>query len=103
MSKLGPGSLLLGSDKGALPYGSERPRHEVRISERWIGTELVTRGVWAEAMDEECESEENEPVENKSWEQIAHILRDFESIKQFALVTRVGEEKALKLLAIFNV
>ena len=75
MAKLGPGSLLLGSDKGALPYGSERPRHEVKISERWISTELVTRGIWAEAMGEECEGEENEPVEHKSWGEIEDFVK----------------------------
>ena len=40
--------------------------------------------------------------ENKSCEQIAHILRKFKSAKQLALVTRVGAEKALKLLEIFE-
>ena len=40
--------------------------------------------------------------ENKSCEQISHILRKFKAAKQLALVTRVGVEKASKLLEIFD-
>ena len=40
--------------------------------------------------------------ENKSCEQISPILRKFKAAKQLALVTRVGVEKAAKLLEIFE-
>ena len=40
--------------------------------------------------------------ENKSCEQISHILMKFKAAKQLALVTRVGVEKASKLLEIFD-
>ena len=68
------GSIILGSDKGALPYGSERPRHEVRLTERWVATELVDRKVWALAMGEEEPSEPDSPVDGKSWQEIEDFL-----------------------------
>jgi len=40
--------------------------------------------------------------ENKSCEQISNILRKFEAASQLAFVTRVSQEKALKLLEIFK-
>ena len=43
-----------------------------------------------------------ETVENKSCEQIAEILRKFKAANQLALVTRVEEGKASKLLAVFE-
>ena len=70
LSKLYAGSVLVGSDKGSLPYGSERPRHEVQISDRWITTGLVNRGAWASAMGEEFSDNDDFPVEGKSWEEI---------------------------------
>ena len=40
--------------------------------------------------------------ENKSCEQIIHILKQLNAAKQLALVTRVDEGKALKLLDVFE-
>ncbi|HIA90310.1 MAG TPA: hypothetical protein EYN46_05445 [Candidatus Poseidoniales archaeon] len=74
--RLGTGSILLGSDKGALPYGSERPRHEVRLAERWIATEMLSRKIWALAVGEDEPTEPDSPVEGKSWEEIEDFLTE---------------------------
>ena len=74
LTRLGAGSILLGSDKGSLPYGTERPRHEVRLGERWVTTEMVDRKVWALAMGEEEPAESDSPVDGKSWKEIEDFL-----------------------------
>ena len=74
MSRLAAGSIILGMDKGALPYSSERPRHEVRMAERWISTALVSKSYWAEAMGEDQNYDINSPVDGKSWSEIEDFL-----------------------------
>ncbi len=45
-------NILIGSDKGSLPYSSERPRHEVRLSKRWIMQSHVSAKLWQKVMQE---------------------------------------------------
>jgi hypothetical protein len=82
--RLGTGSILLGSDKGALPYGSERPRHEVRLPKRWVTTQMVSRKIWALAMGEDEPTEPDSPVEGKSWDEIEEFLAKVNSAATLA-------------------
>ena len=84
LTRLGAGSILLGSDKGALPYGSERPRHEVRLPERWVTTQMVSRKIWALAMGEDEPTEPDSPVEGKSWDEIEEFLAKVNSAAALA-------------------
>ncbi len=74
LTKLSAGSILLGSDKGSLPYGSERPRHEVRLAERWVATEMLSRKIWALAMGDDEPTEPESPLDGKSWKEIEDFL-----------------------------
>lgn len=95
LKELPPSSVLLGSDKGALPFGSERPRHEVKMSQRWVMDSLVSQKLWKEVMaDETLNSEkekdvkkEKEIAEGKSWQQIEEFLQ---------IINKASEEEGLK-------
>lgn len=81
-------NILIGSDKGSLPYSSERPRHEVRLSERWIMDSLVSETLWREVIQETAENPLSSGsstsktqgtkttafAEGNSWEQIEKFL-----------------------------
>lgn len=78
MTRLAANSTLLGMDEGAIPYGSERPRHEVRIKQRWISPQLISNENWANVLSQEMPegADPNQPVDRKTWPEIEAFLSE---------------------------
>ncbi len=71
------GSVLVGSDKGGLVHASERPRYQAKIEDFRVMDSLLTKRQFACIMGEE--SEDDEPIDSLSWQQIEEMLENFQS------------------------
>ncbi len=66
------GKILIGSNKGGLIHGSERPRYQAQIQSFKVMDSLLTRKQYAKIMGRDDESEEN--VDDLPWEEIENII-----------------------------
>lgn len=66
------GSVFVGTDKGGLIHGAERPRYQADLPEFWIMDSLVSESQFNSITDGEGGGDD--PVDSISWEQLEDLL-----------------------------
>ncbi|TAE52107.1 MAG: formylglycine-generating enzyme family protein [Bacteroidetes bacterium] len=77
------GSFWMGADDGDEDaLNDEKPRHQVKVSDFWIGKYLVTQALWQEVMIDNLSDfpGPNRPVENVSWDDCEEFLKLIQEI-----------------------
>lgn len=72
MTVIPPGNVLIGTNKGGLVHGSERPRYEASIPEFMIMYSFLTVKQFNQIIEKE--GGENSPIEKLNWEDVEKIL-----------------------------
>jgi hypothetical protein len=73
MTVIPSGHVLIGTDKGGLVHGSERPRYEASIPEFMMMYSFLTVKQFNQIVDEE--GGENSPIEKLNWEDVERLLK----------------------------
>ena len=73
MTVIPSGQVLIGTNKGGLVHGSERPHYEASIPEFMIMPSFLTVKQFNQIVDEE--GGENSPIEKLNWEDVERLLK----------------------------
>ena len=73
MTVIPPGNVLIGTNKGGLVHGSERPRYEASIPEFMIMSSFLSVKQFNQIIEKEGGG--NSPIEKLNWEDVEKIIK----------------------------